>query len=113
MQIALGYQYFQPVRAAMEISQCLLQAIPLGGSPLLQLPCVDNNVFRDLRMFSQGKSPVRNIGDLLSLDTKDQRKALARLDDNQFQQAINIAKNIPILVVSNVHFKGTETVIPN
>jgi len=64
-------------------------------------------------MFSQGKSPVRNIGDLLSLDTKDQRKALARLDDNQFQQAINIAKNIPILVVSNVHFKGTETVVPN
>ena len=97
----------------MEISQCLLQAIPLGGSPLLQLPCVDKNVIRDLRIFSQGKSAVRNLQDLLSLDTKDQRKALARLDDKQFQQAINIAKNIPILVVSNVHFKGTETVVPN
>jgi hypothetical protein len=64
-------------------------------------------------MFSQGKSAVRNIQDLLSLDTKDQRKALARLDDNQFQQAINIAKNIPVLVVSNVHFKGTKTVVPD
>ena len=92
----------------MEISQCLLQAIPTGGSPLLQLPGVDKNVLRDVRMFSQGKSPVTNIQDLLSLDSKQQRKVLARLDDKRFQQAINIAKNIPILVVSNVHFKGTK-----
>ena len=111
LQIALGFQYLQPVRAAMETSQCLLQALPLGGSPLLQLPCVDKNVLRDLRMFSQAKSGVKNIQDLLSLDTTEQRKTLARLDDAQFQQAINIAKNIPVLVVSNVHFKGRKTLV--
>jgi translocation protein SEC63 len=93
----------------METSQYLLQAIPLGGSPLLQVPSVDNNVLRDLRLFSQGKSGVTNIQDLLGLDPQQQRKALSRLNEKQFQQAINIAKNIPILVVSNVHFKGTTT----
>jgi len=62
-------------------------------------------------MFSQAKSGVKNIQDLLSLDTTEQRKTLARLDDAQFQQAINIAKNIPVLVVSNVHFKGRKTLV--
>jgi len=108
LQIALGFQYLAPVRAVMETSQCLLQAIPIGGSPLLQLPGVDKNVLRDVRMFSQGKSAVTNIQDLLRLDSTQRRKALARLDDKQFQRAINIAKNIPVLVVSNVHFKGTN-----
>ena len=95
----------------METSQCLLQAIPLSGSPLLQLPGVDKNILRDVCMYSLGKSAVANIQDLLSLDTKEQRKALSRLDDEQFQQAINIAKNIPILVVSNIHFKGPNFVV--
>jgi len=106
LQIALAFQYLEPVRAAMETSQCLLQAIPLGGSPLLQLPGVDNTVIQDLRLFSQGKPGITRIQDLLSLDPKQQRKALRKLNDTQFQQAINIAKNIPILIVSNVHFKG-------
>src|SRR5271169_2961584 len=97
LQIALAFQYLDPGRAAMETSQCLLQAIPFGGSPLLQLPGVDNNVLRDLRLFSQGKYGVTNIQDLLRLDPQQQRKALSRLTEKQFQQAINIAKNIPIL----------------
>jgi len=60
-------------------------------------------------MFSLGKSgAITNIQDLLRLDSQQQRKVLARLDDKQFQQAINIAKNVPVLVVSNVHFKGTQ-----
>jgi translocation protein SEC63 len=105
MQITLAFNFFEPVRAAMEISQCLLQAIPVGGSPLLQLPGVDVALARDLRMAE--KNSVKSIQDLLHLDETKRKKALSSLDQKTYSQAINIAKQIPILKMSNVHFKGS------
>ena len=90
----------------MEMSQCLLQAIPVGGSPLLQLPGVDSTLARELRM--RKKNAVKSIQDLLRLDEKDRRKALEKLNEKTYAQAINIATQIPILILSNVHFKGTS-----
>lgn len=104
MQITLAFNFFEPARAAMEIAQCLRQAIPIGGSPLLQLPGINNALVRNLRI--REKSPIKNIQDLLSLDEQERRKALQDLDEKAYSQAINIAKNIPVLVLSNVHFKG-------
>jgi translocation protein SEC63 len=89
----------------MEMSQCLLQAIPIGGSPLLQLPGIDNTLAHSLRM--REKHQIKNIQDLLRLNEKERRKALRDLDEKQYTQAMNIAKQIPILVLSNAHFKGT------
>ena len=106
MQIALAFNYFQPVRASMEMSQCLLQAIPTGGSPLLQLPGVDSTLVQELRM--RKKNPVRSIQDLLRLDEKERRKVLGKLDEKTYAQAVSIATQIPILILSNVHFKGTS-----
>ena len=91
----------------MEMSQCLLQAIPVGGSPLLQLPGVDSTLVRELRM--RGKNSVKSIQDLLRLDEKERRKALGNLDEKTYAQATSIAKQIPILILSNVHFKGMFT----
>jgi translocation protein SEC63 len=88
----------------MEMSQCLLQAIPIGGSPLLQLPGIDNILAHSLRM--REKHQIKNIQDLLRLSEKERRKALQGLDEKQYTQAMNIAKQIPILILSNVHFKG-------
>ena len=88
----------------MEMSQCLLQAIPVGGSPLLQLPGVDRALAKDLRM--RPKNAVKSIQDLLRLDENERRKALGKLDEKTYTQAISIAKQIPVLILSNVHFKG-------
>jgi translocation protein SEC63 len=104
IQIALGFNYFEPIRAAMEISQCLFQAVPIGGPPLSQLPGVTTSLARKLE--AREKKPVRTIQDLRSLDEKEQRSALESLDDKAYAQAINVAKNIPILIVSSTHFKG-------
>jgi translocation protein SEC63 len=109
MQIALAFNHFEPVRAAMETSQCLLQAIPVSGSPLLQLPGVDSALARELQI--REKLPIKNLRDLLILDEKAQRKALESLDDKAFSQAINIAKQIPNLILSKVHFKGVPSLI--
>jgi translocation protein SEC63 len=104
IQIALAYNYFEPVRAAMEMCQHLLQAIPIGGSPLLQLPGIHAELASSLRM--RGSNPVKDIRSLLKLEEKDRRKALETLDEKTYLQAINVAKQIPILEISNAHFKG-------
>jgi preprotein translocase subunit Sec63 len=104
IQIALAFSFFEPVRAAMEMSQHLIQAIPVRGSPLLQLPGIDSTLASHLRM--RKNNPIRTIQDLLRLDEKERRSALNSLDDEKFAQAVNISKQIPVLIVSNVHFKG-------
>jgi len=103
IQIALAYNYFEPVRSAMEMCQHLLQAIPVGGSPLLQLPGISQKLALELRM---RKKPVKDVQGLLSLEETERRKALDALDDTTYSQAINVARQIPILQISNVHFKG-------
>jgi translocation protein SEC63 len=87
----------------MELSQHILQAIPIGGSPLLQLPGITSNIAKDLLLHEK---PVRNIRDLLYLSRKEQRKVLEALTDEAFHQAIHIAEQIPTLIVSSIHFKG-------
>ena len=104
IQIALGFSYLEPVRASLRISQILVQAIPINGSPLLQLPGVTSTLAWNLR--AQKRNPIRTVQDLLRLEPDEQRKALSSLDERHFSQAINVAKQIPILIVSNVHFKG-------
>ena len=108
VKIALAFNFFEPVRAAMEISQCILQAIPVGGSPLLQLPGIDGALAHNLRMAR--KNSIMDIQDFLRLDEKARRNALASLDQRTYTQAVNIAKQIPVLVVSNVHFKGKDSI---
>ena len=104
IDIALAFNYFAPVRSAMDMSQLLLQAIPIGSSPLLQLPEIDNSIVQRLRL-RKGRS-IQNIQDLLALEDTERRQALSMLDDEAYSRAMNIAKQIPILIVSNVHFKG-------
>ena len=103
VQIALAFNFFEPVYCAMRLSQYLLQAIPIGGSPLLQLPGVNNELAHSLEVRDK---PVKTVQDLLRLDGDTQRKLLESLDDKTFSQAINVAKSIPVLIVSNLHFKG-------
>jgi preprotein translocase subunit Sec63 len=88
----------------MEVSQHLIQAIPIGWSPLLQLPGITPSIAKHL--YFREKKPIRNIQDLLSLSQKERRVALENLDDEIFHQMINVAKQIPILMVSNIYFKG-------
>jgi preprotein translocase subunit Sec63 len=109
IQIALAFNYFDPVRAAMEVSQRIVQAIPLDGSPLLQLPGISNEIVHELRL---AEKPVTSLKDLLRLNDSERREALKSLDDASFSKAMNIAKQIPRIIVKDVHFKGTPTTFP-
>ena len=104
LQIALAYNFFEPIRAAMEMSQYLMQAVPLGSSPLQQLPGIDAKLARELEM--RDKQAIKGIQDLLGLKEEERRRALEALDEGTYGLAMDIARQIPILIVSNAHFKG-------
>lgn len=88
----------------MEMSQYLMQALPVGSSPLQQLPGIDGKLARSLEM--RDKQAVKGVQDILSLNEEERRKALDSLDEGAYNLAMGIAKQMPILIVSNVHFKG-------
>ena len=110
VQIALAFNFYEPVRSAMEMSQYILQALPVGSSPLRQLPGVDKKLAQSLGMLE--KHPVKGVQDLLSLTEAERRKALGSLDEQQYHLAMGVAKQIPILIVSNAHFKGIYQTSP-
>jgi len=104
IQIALAFNFFEPIRAAMELSQYLMQALPVGSSPLQQLPGIDAKLAQTLEM--RDKGVIKGIQDLLGLNEEARRKALEELGEGTYGLAMSIARQIPILIVSNAHFKG-------
>jgi translocation protein SEC63 len=90
----------------MEISQHILQALPVGSYPLQQLPGIDKKLAQSLGMENHA---VKTIQDLLALREDERRKTLEILDEQQYQLAMCVAKQIPVLVISNTHFKGTPS----
>jgi translocation protein SEC63 len=90
----------------MEMSQHILQALPVGSYPLQQLPGIDKKLAQSLGM---EKCAVKSVQDLLALKEDERRKALEILDEPKYQLAMTVAKQIPILIVSNAHFKGTPS----
>jgi translocation protein SEC63 len=90
----------------MEISQHILQALPVGSYPLQQLPGIDKKLAQSLGM---EKCSVKTVQDLLTLKEHERRKMLEVLDEQKYQLAMCVAKQIPILIVSNAHFKGTPS----
>jgi translocation protein SEC63 len=110
IQIALAFNFYEPIRSAMEMSQHILQALPVGSSPLQQLPGVDKKLAQSLEM--REKRAVKGVQDLLAMKDNDRRKALEGLDEQKYHLAMSIAKQIPILIVSNAHFKGISPIPP-
>jgi translocation protein SEC63 len=104
IQIALAFNFYDPIRSAMEVSQHILQALPVGSYPLQQLPGIDKKLAQSLGMLE--KHAVKSVQDLLALKEDERRKNLKVLDEQKYQLAMSVAKQIPILIVSNAHFKG-------
>jgi preprotein translocase subunit Sec63 len=93
----------------MEVSQHILQALPVGSYPLQQLPGIDKKLAQSLGMLE--KHAVKSVQDLLALKEDERRKNLKVLDEQKYQLAMSVAKQIPILIVSNAHFKGAPPFI--
>ncbi|OLL26569.1 Translocation protein sec63 [Neolecta irregularis DAH-3] len=111
LTIALAFGYLQPILTAMNLSQSIIQAIPIGGSPLLQI----TGITRDIVDKIHGRRPdIQTVDDLMSLEDSERRFLLEDLDDKAYNEAMSVAKQIPLLDVVNSYFKvpGDNIVAP-
>ncbi|EFX00369.1 protein translocation complex component [Grosmannia clavigera kw1407] len=114
--IALAYGNTTPVLASMAAGQLIMQALPPKASPLLQLPHVTAAVARAIE---GGDATVHmSVQQLMDLpESKRRRLAVGadRLSATQFEQAVEVARQLPYLRVAKAFFKvtGEKHIIPS
>ncbi|KAF3928391.1 hypothetical protein AA313_de0200252 [Arthrobotrys entomopaga] len=116
LSIALAYSVTKPILSSMRINQNLVQAIPPGGSPLMQLPYFTEELCEKIEEF--GAKDHWTIQRFMSLSDEKRRRLCVGKDgltEEQYKEAIAIAQKIPILHVEKAFFKvqGEKFVTPN
>jgi len=105
IDIAVAHGWFYPTIAAIQLSQIVIQALPFGSSPLLQVPHIDSGVCQ--RLNSVG---VHNISDLSNLGAEENgvqkcKELLgissgSETDELKWQQICNACNRYPIVEAS-------------
>src|ERR1700710_2618525 len=86
LQIAIVKQWLTSTSKIMDLSQAIVQALYPGGSPLLQLPYVDNNLLR--QYYRSKKRTFPSVQAFLDAP-EDQRKSLLKsLNNDQYLDCI-------------------------
>ncbi|KAL8761910.1 MAG: hypothetical protein Q9184_002014 [Pyrenodesmia sp. 2 TL-2023] len=107
--ICLAYGNVPQILAAYHASQHLIQAIPPNASPLLQLPYVTPSIARAI----QGPNARDHftVQDFMSLPEHKRRKLATDqpnvLTPSQYNTAVAVARQLPLLHLERVFFKVT------
>lgn len=112
LQMALARNWLTTSLLAMSLSQYIHQAVWSGDSELLQLPNVTPEVIKGINKGRRRR--ITDLAGLMELDEQERRNALRILSDQEYNQAINIAKQFPKLDVPNAFFKvlGEKVITP-
>jgi len=110
--ITLPFLHVEPLLNSYHVSQKLIQAIPPGASPALQLPYFTPSLAKQISG-ANSKTPL-TISRLMSLPSTIRRSLCASLSDAQYNTAMLTASTIPRLVVEKAFFKvvGDRVVTP-
>jgi translocation protein SEC63 len=113
--IANAFNNVQPVMAAYHAQQHLIQAMPPGGSPLLQLPHFDAKIIRAIE--GENARTHLTIGDFMDLPNAQRKKltvGAGKLTENQYKQAMQVARQMPHVEIEKAFFKvtGEKVVLP-
>lgn len=105
-----------PLLGSYHTSQHLIQAIPPGGSPLLQLPHFTDKIARNIEQ-AVGKSPL-SIQRFMSLSEATRRNlcvSSGQLSAAQYATAMSVSRQLPSLVVEKAFFKviGEKVITPS
>ncbi|EWC44457.1 hypothetical protein DRE_06825 [Drechslerella stenobrocha 248] len=116
LSIALAFSITKPILSAMRINQNIVQAIPPGGSPLLQLPYFTEELCERIEEF--GAKDHWTIQRFMGLPEEKRRQLCIGKDgltEQQYEEAMSVAQKIPILHVEKTFFKvqGEKSVTPN
>ncbi|KZF24123.1 molecular chaperone [Xylona heveae TC161] len=104
--IALAFGNTMPILSAYRTSQNIIQAIPPGSSPLLQLP----HFTPEIAQAVEGESAKLHLTVQQFMHIHEQkRRELATgprlLSNSQYESAVSVAKQLPSLQVEKAFFK--------
>jgi translocation protein SEC63 len=113
--ITLGFGNTLPLIASMRLSQNLIQAIPPGHSPLLQIPYFTRKIVDAIER--DGGKNHWNIHRVMSLPEEKRKKLCVGknlLTVEHYNAAMTFARNIPSIRVESAFFKvmGEKFITP-
>lgn len=111
--MTLPFQQLAPLLATYHTAQNLMQAIPPGGSPALQLPHFTQETAQKISG-TKSKTPL-SIQKLMALPPTIRRSLCSSLSESQYSQAMSVASQIPYLKLEKAFFKviGDRVVTPS
>jgi translocation protein SEC63 len=113
--IALAFGATAPILASYRTTQNLIQAIPPGSSPLLQLPHVTPAIAKAIEGDSKTHLTMQQYAQLPESYRKKISVGKGLLTDAQYQTAMSVARQLPRLQVEKAFFKvtGEKYIIPS
>jgi translocation protein SEC63 len=114
--ISLAFGSLRPIIGAFQVSQNLIQAIAPGSSPLLQLPNFTESVVKSVE--GEHSKEHWTVQKFMRLAEEDRRKitvGAGLLSENQYTEAVTVARQLPALEVSKAFFKvmGEKVITPS
>ncbi|KMP07477.1 secretory subunit [Coccidioides immitis] len=114
--ISLSFGNLLPILGSLHASQHIIQAVPPGSSPLLQLPYFTPKVIRNIE--GEHSKNHMSIQRYMNLSEGSRRKLTigpGLLTEKQYQTAVSVVKQIPAFEVSKAFFKvvGEKVVTPS
>jgi translocation protein SEC63 len=111
--IALAFGVVAPLLASYHASQHIIQAILPDSSPLLQLPHFTPSMIQAIEG-PDAKSHM-SLQKFMSLPQLARRKLSKNLSDSQYATAMQVAQQMPNLVVAKAFFKviGDKVITPS
>ncbi|KAH8595648.1 Sec63 Brl domain-containing protein [Bisporella sp. PMI_857] len=106
--ISLAYGTTAPILASFFTSQNLIQAVPPGASPLLQLPYFTQDIAQAIE--GVGSRAHLTLQQYMSLPAAYRKKITVGkglLTEEQYQTAVNVALQLPRFQVEKAFFKVT------
>jgi translocation protein SEC63 len=104
--IALSFGILQPILAALQTPQYLIQAILPGASPLLQLPHFSSKVVEAIEGdHAKEHMTIQQYMELPEAQRKKISLGPGLLSEKQYQTAVTVARQIPDLQICKAFFK--------
>ncbi|KAM7199079.1 hypothetical protein V8F20_005897 [Naviculisporaceae sp. PSN 640] len=112
---ALAYMNTAPLLASYFTSQILIQAMPPKASPLLQLPYFTPKVIKAIEGDSRVHTSVQGFMDKPDATRRSLAVGKGLLTEQQYTEAVKVAKQLPYLRVAKAFFKvtGERFIIPS
>jgi translocation protein SEC63 len=112
--ICLAFGMTPPILASYSITQCLIQALPPDGSPLLQLPHITANIAKAIEGDSKTHLTLQKYMQIPEAKRRELTVGNDLLSEGQYKTAMSVARQLPDFQVSKAFFKvvGEKHIIP-